>query len=99
MVTTGATGQHASIGLIPTNDDATCVFVAVPWPRFRAEIDGSRARRTSGSFAPRSGARCPAARRAAGRAGSRIRRAAGFIRRGTAPAGRSSATPRISRIR
>jgi len=31
----------ASIGLIPTNDDATCVFLAVPWPRFRAAIDGS----------------------------------------------------------
>lgn len=33
--------SQASIGLIPTNHNATCVFVAVPWPRFRGEIDGS----------------------------------------------------------
>jgi 2-polyprenyl-6-methoxyphenol hydroxylase-like FAD-dependent oxidoreductase len=32
---------QASIGLIPTNDNATCVFVSVPWSRFRTELDGS----------------------------------------------------------
>ena len=31
---------QASIGLIPTNHHATCVFVSVPWHRFRTEMDG-----------------------------------------------------------
>lgn len=31
----------ASIGAIPTNHGATCVFVSVPSPRFRAEIPGN----------------------------------------------------------
>ncbi len=35
--------KEASIGLIPTNDDATCVFVAVPWERFRREPGGPSA--------------------------------------------------------
>jgi 2-polyprenyl-6-methoxyphenol hydroxylase-like FAD-dependent oxidoreductase len=32
--------KDASIGVIPTNDHATCVFVAVPWKRFHRELDG-----------------------------------------------------------
>ncbi len=32
--------KDAAIGLIPTNDEATCVFVSVPWQRFRAELNG-----------------------------------------------------------
>jgi menaquinone-9 beta-reductase len=32
--------NDASIGLIPTNDGATCVFVAVPFARFRDEPGG-----------------------------------------------------------
>jgi flavin-dependent dehydrogenase len=31
---------QASIGLIPTNNHATCVFVSVPWARFQTEMDG-----------------------------------------------------------
>jgi menaquinone-9 beta-reductase len=31
---------QASIGLIPTNHNATCVFVSVPWSRFQTEMDG-----------------------------------------------------------
>jgi len=30
--------RHGSAGLIPTND-ATCVFVGLPWQRFRHEVD------------------------------------------------------------
>jgi 2-polyprenyl-6-methoxyphenol hydroxylase-like FAD-dependent oxidoreductase len=29
---------QASVGLIPTNHNATCVFVSAPWPRFRTEM-------------------------------------------------------------
>ena len=32
--------KDAAIGLIPTNDEATCIFVSVPWQRFRNELNG-----------------------------------------------------------
>jgi len=32
---------QASVGLIPTNHNTTCVFASVPWSRFKSEIDGS----------------------------------------------------------
>ena len=32
--------KDASVGLIPTNDQAACVFVAVPFARFRDELGG-----------------------------------------------------------
>ena len=35
---------HASIGAIPTNDGATCVFASVPSGRFRDEIQGNAPR-------------------------------------------------------
>jgi 2-polyprenyl-6-methoxyphenol hydroxylase-like FAD-dependent oxidoreductase len=31
---------QASVGVIPTNDGAACVFVSVSWPRFQSEMDG-----------------------------------------------------------
>jgi menaquinone-9 beta-reductase len=33
--------RHASIGVIPTNDGAACVFAAVPAAGFRADVGGS----------------------------------------------------------
>jgi flavin-dependent dehydrogenase len=35
-----AFGKDVSLGVIPTNDDATCVFVAMPSSRFHDEIEG-----------------------------------------------------------
>jgi len=33
--------QGVSVGLIPTNDGATCLFVSVPWARFQNELQGA----------------------------------------------------------
>ena len=38
----------ASMGAIPTNHGATCVFAAVPSGRFRSEIRGDASRHTAG---------------------------------------------------
>ena len=32
--------KNVSVGLIPTNDGATCLFVSVPWSRFHSELQG-----------------------------------------------------------
>src|SRR5262245_15765136 len=32
--------KDVAVGLIPTNDGATCVFVSVPWNRFHNELHG-----------------------------------------------------------
>jgi flavin-dependent dehydrogenase len=32
--------KDVSVGLIPTNDGATCLFVSVPWSRFHSELRG-----------------------------------------------------------
>ena len=32
--------NNVSVGLIPTNDGATCLFVSVPWSRFHSELQG-----------------------------------------------------------
>jgi flavin-dependent dehydrogenase len=32
--------KGVSVGLIPTNDGATCLFVSVPWTRFHSELQG-----------------------------------------------------------
>ena len=33
--------KGVSVGLIPTNDGATCLFVSVPWTRFHTELQGA----------------------------------------------------------
>ena len=33
--------KNVSVGLIPTNDGATCLFVSVPWHRFHSELQGA----------------------------------------------------------
>jgi menaquinone-9 beta-reductase len=33
--------KNVSVGLIPTNDGATCLFVSVPWKRFHTELQGA----------------------------------------------------------
>ena len=48
-------GAGVSLGAIPTNDGATCVFVAIPAARMRAEIRGDAAstyRRLIGEASP-----------------------------------------------
>jgi flavin-dependent dehydrogenase len=78
--------RGVSMGSIPTNDDATCVFVSVPSVRFRDEVRGNAAlaysrliRRISPAFAERlqDSVRVEPVR---GFAGHR-----GFVKRGTGP--------------
>ena len=89
----------ASIGAIPTNDGATCVFVSVPSGRFRSEIPVTLSRHTGGSFAkcPQSSTR-GSTRHAewslyVGSAGRSVLSSAA-----PGPGGRLSATPGTSRI-
>ncbi len=76
----------ASIGLIPTNDGAACVFVSVPADRFRSEVPGNAAaayRRLIHDSSSVFGARLEAARRVEPVRG--FGGQVGFIRRGYGP--------------
>jgi flavin-dependent dehydrogenase len=77
---------EGSIGAIPTNDGATCVFASIPSARFRAEINGDAAtayRRLIRGVSPAFDARLGEARRVEpihGFGGH-----PGYIKRGTGP--------------
>jgi flavin-dependent dehydrogenase len=76
----------ASIGAIPTNHGATCLFAAVPSRRFRGEIHGDAAsayRRLIREVSPVFDARLDAARRVEPVRG--FGGHVGFIKRGTGP--------------
>jgi flavin-dependent dehydrogenase len=78
--------SRASIGAIPTNDGATCVFVSVPSRRFREEVHGdtlSVYRRLIREVSPAFAARLEAGRQVEPLRG--FGGQAGFIRNSTGP--------------